>query len=92
MDNRVAKTSSTIPFFPSSGSVSLKVETRPSQPLRRQDKKIEDAVYQYIRAVRILGVDKVNTSAIAEALNLSHASVTRAVKGLSAKGVRPIGR
>ena len=55
------------------------------------NRKIEDAVYQYIRAKRILGQVRINTASIADALDLPHASVSRAVKGLAKKGVKVLG-
>ena len=52
-------------------------------------KKVQNAVYGYIRAVRALGKTEINTVQIAKALSLSPEDVKRAVTTLKKKGVRP---
>jgi hypothetical protein len=54
-------------------------------------KRIEDAVYGYLQAVRALGKTQVNSSEIARALGLSVSQVDEILPKLSAKGVRLAG-
>jgi hypothetical protein len=59
--------------------------------LRRRDgqeKRIENAVYAHIRAVRALGRTEVNTAEIAKALRLPLKEVERAVSRLVSKGIK----
>jgi hypothetical protein len=53
-------------------------------------KNIENAIYAYIRAIRALGRDKINTIDIAEALSLPVSEVNRAVSALEKKGVKTL--
>ncbi|MBL9062756.1 hypothetical protein [Tabrizicola sp.] len=55
------------------------------------EKKVEDAVYQFIRAKRILGQTRINTATIADALDIPHRAVEKAVRGMSSRGVRRLG-
>lgn len=71
---------------------SVRVATPNMQPTPKIDPKVEDAVYQYIRAKRTLGHLRVNTRSIADALDLPHATVARVVKGMAGKGVRTLGK
>lgn len=64
------------------------VEARPKEDKR--DSKVSAAVLQYIKALRALDQTRINTSMIAEALNLNHHDVLKAVKTLQAKGVKPL--
>jgi biotin operon repressor len=45
-------------------------------------------VYSYIRALRSLGRNRVNTGDVAEALSLSLDQVNRAIQSLEEKGVK----
>ena len=51
-------------------------------------RKIEAAVWAYIRAIRALGHRRVNTVEIANALSVSVDEVNRAIGSLRRKGVR----
>jgi winged helix-turn-helix DNA-binding protein len=59
--------------------------TRPSV---RASRRVENAVYAYIRAIRALGRDTINTIEIAEALSLTVPEVNRAISALEKKGVK----
>jgi DNA-binding GntR family transcriptional regulator len=54
----------------------------------RTSKSVENAIYAYIRAIRALGRNKINTSDIAEALSLSVSEVNHAISALEKKGVK----
>jgi hypothetical protein len=51
-------------------------------------KKIENAVYAHIRAVRALGRTQINTDEIAKALGLTVAEVNNTIASLRARGVK----
>jgi DNA-binding MarR family transcriptional regulator len=70
------------------GSPSVSVTKPQSQ---RSDKKIETAVYTYIRALRSLGKTQVNTAEIAKALGLPISTVDSVLPKLSEKGIRRAG-
>lgn len=70
------------------GSVSVSV-TRPQS--QRSDKKIETAVYTYIRALRSLGKTQVNSAEIARALGVPVSNVDRVLPKLTEKGIRRAG-
>jgi len=53
-----------------------------------KQKKIENAVYAHIRALRALGHTRVNSTDVAIALKVPHSAVERAVKSLTAKGIK----
>jgi len=53
-------------------------------------KKLEHAVYGYIRAIRALDIKTVGVSQIAKALNLTTEQVLGTLEALKAKGVRGI--
>jgi len=52
------------------------------------EKKIETAVYGYVRSIRALGKTRVNTSDISKALGIPLESVDRALASLSDKGIK----
>jgi len=54
----------------------------------RTSRRVQSAIYAYIRAIRALGRTKINTSEVADALSLSVAEVNRAISSLKKKGVR----
>jgi len=56
----------------------------------RDRKKVTDAVYTHIRAMRALGHSRVNSWAIARALSLPINEVEAAMRNLRDKGVRVI--
>ena len=59
-------------------------------PSRRDQtpKRIENAVYGYIQAVRALGRERISTSEIASALAIPISSVAGAIDALKEKGVK----
>ena len=57
---------------------------------RLRKRKIEAAVFSYIRAVRTLGRTKTNTAEIAEALSLTPSEVRNATAALKSKGVKEL--
>jgi Winged helix-turn-helix DNA-binding len=59
--------------------------TRPSVHI---NKRLENAIYAYIRAIRALGRDTINTIEIAEALSLTVPEVNRAISALEKRGVK----
>src|ERR1700757_2649052 len=71
------------------GPASVSV-TKP-QSQRSPNKKIETAVYTYIRALRSLGKTQVNTAEIAKALGLPVSIVASVLPKLSEKGIRRAG-
>jgi Mn-dependent DtxR family transcriptional regulator len=48
------------------------------------------AVLQYVKALRALGHTRINSVMIADALNLDHQTVLKAVKDLQTKGIKVI--
>ena len=56
----------------------------------REDKRVANAVYAHIQAIRALGRNTINTADIAEALSISVYEVNRAITALAKKGVKPI--
>jgi Replication protein A C terminal len=54
----------------------------------RSSRKVENAVYSYVRALRSLGKKTVNTMEIAESLSLPLSDVHNAVKSLANKGIK----
>ena len=56
----------------------------------RPNKSVENAIYAYIRAIRALGRDKINTIDIAESLSLTVSDVNQAITALEKKGVKII--
>jgi hypothetical protein len=56
----------------------------------RANKRVENAVYAYIRAIRALGRTNVATSEVADALSLPVAQVNLAISALKKKGVRAL--
>jgi hypothetical protein len=77
VDNSVATTGSTITSYVAG-----------VRPTFVKDKKIVDAVFGYIQAVRALGRTTINTIEVARALNLSPSDVERTLSSLSKKGVK----
>jgi hypothetical protein len=57
---------------------------------RSRQRKIERAVFSYIRAVRTLGRTKTNTAEVADALSLPVREVNLAIKALKTKGVKEL--
>jgi hypothetical protein len=57
------------------------MSTSPSKPVR-------SAVYAYIKAIRALGRQSINTSDIAAALGITETEARRAVRELHGKGLR----
>ncbi len=61
-------------------------------PVRRSPRhslaRERNAVYAYIRALRSLGRENVNTVEVAEALSLQIEQVNRAIQALKEKGVK----
>jgi HTH domain len=73
----------------SSGEESVQVNAIPTVHGKgRINKKTESAVYSYIRAIRALGREQVNTGEIADALSLSVLTVNNAIAALRKKGVK----
>lgn len=69
----------------------VRVNVSPSSAASRSaNKKIENAVYAYIRAVRALGRTSIGASEIADALSLSVNEVKAALDALTDKGVKVI--
>jgi hypothetical protein len=56
----------------------------------RNSKSVQNAIYSYIRAIRALGRDKINTIDIAEALSLTVPEVNHAISALEKKGVKVV--
>ena len=95
-DRKDSKTEpiSTISTPSNSTSTTLLFEVELSRtPSRRRSvpKKVENAVYGYIRAVRALGHTYVNSLEVARALSLPVTDVEAAMQNLSDKGVRVSG-
>jgi Mn-dependent DtxR family transcriptional regulator len=63
------------------------VEVYPVQT-GRKSATVADAVLDYIKVMRSLGHDRINTSAISDALNVSHSEVLQAIVALRKKGVK----
>jgi hypothetical protein len=53
-------------------------------------KRVQNAVYAYIRAIRTLGRTKINTTEVADALSLPVAEVNGALSSLKKRGVRAL--
>jgi hypothetical protein len=77
------------PSVTSTTSVSF-TTSAPASPGRSKPatRKIENAVYAHIQALRALGHDTVNTFVIARAINISAGRVAEAVRALQARGVK----
>jgi hypothetical protein len=60
------------------------------KPPQVKEKKIENAVFGYIQAVRALGRTTINTTEISRALNLSLADVERTLSALRKRGVKTL--
>ena len=73
---------------PGGFQVSVNPRHRTLAPRTRDAKRVENAVYAYIRAVRALGRTKLITAEIADALSLSTVEVNEAISSLKEKGVR----
>lgn len=58
------------------------------KPRLVKDKKIENAVFGYIQAVRALGRTTINTTEVSRALNLRLADVERTLSALRKRGVK----
>jgi hypothetical protein len=72
-------------------SISRRRLTRVSKDKNRlKQRKIEIAVFGYIRAVRTLGRKRTNTAEIADALSLGVREVNLAIHALKTKGVKEI--
>ena len=73
----------------SSTSAATVIVTPSAGPaLPREDKKIENAIYAHIRALRALGRTQINSAEIAEALGLNLNTVHRAIRSLTKRGVK----
>lgn len=71
----------------------FQVDNTPRSHVRRPiraSKRVQNAVYAYIRAIRALGRTKINTSEIADSLSISTAEVNRAISALKKNGVRAL--
>jgi hypothetical protein len=62
--------------------------TTPKRAVKTGRKKVENAVFAHIQAVRALGHKTINTVEIADSLGLSPEVVMEAVTNLKRKGVR----
>jgi hypothetical protein len=60
------------------------------RPRVRANRKVQNAVYAYIRAIRALGRTEINTDEIAAALSLPVSEVNSAVSALKKKGVKKL--
>ena len=58
-----------------------------SRPLLSRE-RVENAVYAHIQALRALGREEVNVSAISQALNIADSAILDALHGLAKKGVK----
>jgi hypothetical protein len=58
-----------------------------ARPLPSRE-RVEGAVYAHIQALRALGREEVNVSAISEALGINESAILAALDGLSKKGVK----
>jgi len=72
-------------------SATLTVAKANRHSAARASKKLEDAVYTYIRAIRRLGHTQLDTAQIADALNQNVREINAAVARLSSKGVKILG-
>jgi predicted transcriptional regulator len=54
----------------------------------RRERKVENAIYSHIRAIRTLGRLEINTDEIADALSLPVLVVNQAISSLKKKGVK----
>jgi hypothetical protein len=86
-----ASTTKTIRWTPPTASnevaiLRLNITDQPSEIT--EYKKVEDAVFSYIRAKRILGEKTVNTAEIARSLRLPRKLVEAAANNMRSKGVR----
>jgi hypothetical protein len=77
-------------FEPSTSTTSSVVVQTPSVEMKRTvvNKNVEDAVLQYIKAIRRLGQTSVSTHDIAGALGLPHQTVLAAARNLKDHGVK----
>ena len=72
-----------------SASMPVRRRRAHSTPVRRvTNRKIENAVYAHIQAVRTLGRTKIDTNEIAEALSIPVSQVNAALAALKHKGVK----
>lgn len=74
--------------------VSLPARRRTRVSLRTSDKpskRVENAVYSHVRALKSLRHEYVSTKQIADSLSLSISQVRTAIKSLERKGVKLIG-
>jgi len=62
----------------------------PAKRAKAPPKKLVDAVYAHVRALRSLGQTRINTADIADALSLNRREVERAISALEDRGVRTI--
>jgi hypothetical protein len=72
---------------PTNATIQVGVTPRNAH-VARQGKNVQNAIYAYIRAIRALGRDTVNTIEIAEALSLTVPEVNRAIAALEKRGVK----
>jgi len=71
-------------------SLDIHARRRTAAKKRGAPRSIENAVYAYIRAVRVLGRKQINTVDVAEALAIPVDAVNRAVRSLRKKGVKAL--
>lgn len=72
----------------SSASMSVHLPDDWAVQTGRASKKIENAVYAHIQALRAVGHTQANTAEISKALRLPRVIVEQAIAGLSKKGVK----
>jgi hypothetical protein len=74
-----------------SRAIEVEAPTRIRTPGRRSGaKRVDNAVYAHIRAVRALGKTEVNTAEISKALGIPLREVEEAASRLTAKGVKVV--
>jgi len=91
MNSKNTPTAPRVALFSDPTPIKFAVSTSSSsvrRPKRKANKRVENAIYSHIRAVRALGRKEVNTIDIADALSLSIDDVNHAIASLRKKGVR----
>jgi hypothetical protein len=94
--NKVVKANTGTLTIPSSaitttGTVMLSMSNTTPTPERKvESKKIENAVYAHIQAVRALGRTQIEPQEIARALGLSVPQVLSTIQALKQKGVKQV--
>ena len=85
-----APTSTTMEIGPTRTASGDTVELAKVPRRAKRQGMVSSAVLNYIKTLRKLGHTKVNTSTIADALELPHREVLEAVRALNEKGVKPL--